>query len=438
MCAVTDRLSELTRVYDACIEDIDEAYAETSLARQKSTARKWKWFCRWAGTSILLHPPGKMVLSRQDVFLAEVKMMLFLKLLEPSYAYSTIVAYIGDVTLLQRQWNRHVSIKSLGQSYDRVQLMLKKYKKTKTVYKEKKRLWQVDYFVRIARGQGWSTASERLEWAPFIVRTMWTILVIMYQLILRQGEVVDCFVSRTTLKRSWTRASVRFMAGATVIPISSNGCPVQSWRPMLTHVLLDPAPDKTNVDASRDPFVLQVLSPMDDEIKREGAMPTFLFDGAVLLWNLFTLNPVKRRFMSLVPLFAKAHSQPPMASAQFHQNDFKRELGRFLRNASPVIAEVLHGKRLGGHCMRGAAANHAIQLGATITEVCKMSRWAMVAFVQAKGYDYLRSHHASTAAISAAMMLDAASVYNRQSNSNTMSIDEKSSKFKRRVKLRVK
>ena len=88
--------------------------------------------------------------------------------------------------------------------------------------------------------------------------------------------------------------------------------------------------------------------------------------------------------------------------------------------------------------MRGAAANHAIQLGATITEVCKMSRWAMVAFVQAKGYDYLRSHHASTAAISAAMMLDVANVYVQQSNNNTMSIEVNASKFKRRVKSRAK
>ena len=166
-------------------------------------------------------------------------------------------------------------------------------------------------------------------------------------------------------------------------------------------------------------------------------MPTFLFNGAALLWNLFTLNPVKRQYLSLVPLFAREYTQPPVPSKQFHQNDFKRELGRFLRKASPVIAEVLFGKRLGGHCMRGAAANHAIQLGATITEVCKMSRWTMASFVQAKGYDYLRSHHASTAAISAAMMLDATRVYDRQSNSNSVSSEPSPTKFKRRVKLKA-
>jgi hypothetical protein len=149
-------------------------------------------------------------------------------------------------------------------------------------------------------------------------------------------------------------------------------------------------------------------------------MPTFLFDGAVLLWNMFTMNPVRKKLFSLVPLFTKAHTQPPVPSHQFHQNDFKRELKRMLRAAVPVIPEVFNGKRLGGHCMRGAAANHAILLGTTITEVCKMSRWAMVSFVRAKGYDYLRSNHASTAAISAAMMLDAAHVYDRKSNSNTL------------------
>ena len=283
MCTTTDRLSELTCVYDACIEDIDEAYAETSLQRQKSTARKWRWVCRWAGTSILLHPPGKMVLSRQETFLAEVKLMMFLKLLEPSYAYSTMVAYLGDVVLLQRQWNRHVSHKSLGQSYERVQLMLKRYKKTKTVYKEKKRLWQVDYFVRIARGQGWTSAVERLKWASFMKLTMWSVLIIMYQLILRQGEVVDCFISRTTLKRSWTRASVWFMAGTKLVPVLACGRPDPSWKPIFTHVLLDPAPDKTNVDASRDPFVLQVLTPQGEQNTSNGGMPTFLVDGAALL-----------------------------------------------------------------------------------------------------------------------------------------------------------
>ena len=378
-----------------------------------------------------------MELSKQEMFLAEVDIMLFLKLLEPSYAYSSMVAYVGDVVLLQRRWNRHVSHRSLGQSFERVQLMLKKYKKTKTIYREKKRLWQVDYFVRIARGQNWLQASERREWAPFMVRTMWTILVLMYQLILRQGEVVDCFISRLTLKRAWTRTSVRFMAGASEIPINHSGSPCPEWRPLLTHVLLDPAPDKTNVDASRDPFVLQVITTPELTSSQNGAMPMFIFDGAVLLWNLFTLNPVRKRYMPLVPLFTKAHTQPPMPSAQFHQNDFKRELSRLLRASSPVIPELMRGKRLGGHCMRGAAANHAIQLGATITEVCKMSRWALVSFVRAKGYDYLRSNHASTAAISAAMMLDAANIYNRPTNSNSLNAPQTSKMSKKRARAKT-
>ena len=56
--------------------------------------------------------------------------------------------------------------------------------------------------------------------------------------------------------------------------------------------------------------------------------------------------------------------------------------------------------------MRGAAANHSLRLGATVTEVCRMARWQMAAFVRAKGYDYTRSRLADTAGISAAMMLN--------------------------------
>ena len=73
------------------------------------------------------------------------------------------------------------------------------------------------------------------------------------------------------------------MAGAKQVPVLASGLPDPSWRPVFTHVLLDPPPDKTNIDASKDPFVLQVLTPQGVQSAPKGGMPTFLFNGAVLL-----------------------------------------------------------------------------------------------------------------------------------------------------------
>jgi hypothetical protein len=131
-----------------------------------------------------------------------------------------------------------------------------------------------------------------------------------------------------------------------------------------------------------------------------------LFDGGRLLWALFSLYPVPRVFAGLVPLFTREEVQLPKVVCQYTLNDYHKGLRKLCNDALPRIPRLVQGKALGGHCMRGAAANHSLRLGATVTEVCRMARWQMAAFVRAKGYDYTRSRLADTAGISAAMMLN--------------------------------
>ena len=343
--------------------------------------------------------------SSAQLVQAELRLLLYAQMLSECYAYSTVEAYVGDLFAIQRGWNAYKGVDSLRQAFTRVKMVMKTYRKRKPVAKEQKRLWEPSYFVRVARGQRWFNATGGERWTEFATFTQWIIMVLMYQLFLRVGEVVQTYVDRHTARRPWTRASVSFWAGERCILMGQDGRPEQADAVHVTHVLLAAVPDKSNAAGSRDPFTLKVFSPKQC---REAStdIPAFLFDGGRLLWALFSLYPVPRVFAGLVPLFTREEVQLPKVVCQYTLNDYHKGLRKLCNDALPRIPRLVQGKALGGHCMRGAAANHSLRLGATVTEVCRMARWQMAAFVRAKGYDYTRSRLADTAGISAAMMLN--------------------------------
>ena len=385
------------------MQTLDTFHAETTKARQRSTAKKWMWFCWYAGIPKRLFAVGCTDPSPTQKLDAEVKMMCFVSLLEKCYEYNTIVAYVQDVQNLQMQWNGYVSLKSLGVVFIRVSMMIKSIKKKKPVYREKKRLWLPEYFAQIAGGAGWHGAVPHRQWCSFLHMQMWIVLVLKYMLVLRQGEVVKMPVARSTERRPWSRASVTFFAGGTKVPMLHDGRPDPKWYPFLTSVELDSVPDKTNWHGSRDPFHVKVFD--RKTMTSKTALPPFLFCGGRLLWSLFTLFPVPTAYADLVPLFMKEYLLPPRVVKQFDSNDYAKGLCHFCANAVPVIPRKLNGKTLGGHCMRGAAAMHALKLGATLTELCSLARWSVGAFIKNKGHDYTRQHLKPTAHISTSLMV---------------------------------
>jgi hypothetical protein len=328
--------------------------------------------------------------------------MCFVELLSICYAYNTIDAYLNDVLNLQMIWNDYCALSAMGVTFGRVRMMMRSIQKRLPVVREKKRLWQPSYFPRIVRGMGWHAADILTKWTSYENQVMWTILILMYQLILRQGEIVEMHVPRHTARRPWVRSSVQFFAGTRKIPMLDSGAPAPEWYPFLTHVRLESVPDKTNVMGSRDPFILLVFD--EHTLRRSVELRAEIFDGGRLLWSLFTLWPVPLPFASMTPLFTLAHKPPPRETKAFNQNAFARGMTRLCKRAMPLIEKSLNGRTLGGHCMRGAAAEHAFQMGATIKDVCELARWQAEAFVKHKGYDYLRRNHSGSTRFATAMM----------------------------------
>jgi hypothetical protein len=249
---------------------------------------------------------------------------------------------------------------------------------------------------------GWHAADILTKWTSYEDQIIWTILILMYQLILRQGEIVEMYVERHTARRPWRRSSVQFFAGSRKIPMLASGAPAPEWYPFLTHVRLESVPDKTNVMGSRDPFTLLVFD--EQTLRRSVELRAEIFDGGRLLWSLFTLWPVPLPFASMTPLFTLQHKPPPRETKAFNQNAFAKGMKRLCKFAMPPIPKTVGSKTLGGHCMRGAAAEHAFQMGATIKDVCELARWQAEAFVKHKGYDYLRRNHAGSTRFATAMM----------------------------------
>ena len=260
--------------------------------------------------------------------------------------------------------------------------------------------------MQIARGQRWERASPENKWTDYGTFTHWTVLILMYQLFLRRGEIVESHVVTHTAKRPWTRDSVKFFAGDERLVPRADGRPDARRAEDLTHVLLDAVPDKTNAQGSRDPFVLKVFTAKQRE-QAGSDFPAFLFDGGRLIWILFQQYPVPAAFAGWVPLFCKTHAIPPALATAYHANDFARGIRQLGASAIPRIpTKDEHGRVLGGHCMRGAAANACMRMGATVVDVCKMARWQMAAWVRARGYDYTRQRLGDTAGVATAMMLN--------------------------------
>ena len=371
----------------------------------------WAWFCNRYGCDLRLHPKNCWVPSPQELDAAELKVMVYLQVLRQGYAFGTIKAYFSDLKALQRSYNSGRSMDFINQTFHRCSILLRVFEKEMPVTRQKKRPWLPEYFHHVARGKGWNPASFGGEWAPFQERVVWTVMVFMFEHLLRLGEVVHTTVQRQTARRPWTHASVTFFSGAHEIGwVKDTGAPDPTWRHRCTHAVVDSMPSKTDAMGEKfDPFICPFPTEWDVLQASGGsaqqAAAAWMFATGPLLWDLMTRNPVQRALATVTPLFRAAPKVPPAVVQQLSQSHFVRTFNQFCKNASPPVPAELGGRRLGGHCMRVAGCNHAAKLNASIVQIANKGRWGAWAFAANRGYDYFRTDTQSMDQLTTAMIL---------------------------------
>jgi hypothetical protein len=333
--------------------------------------------------------------------------LIYLQTLRQSYEYSTIVSYFNDLKNLQKKYSRGISMQAHNHTFSRCKMLLKVFRKELPRLSEKKRPWQAKYFHHVVKGMQWESAWPQ---APFEQRVVWTIMVFMFEHLLRLGEVVGTHVPTQTARRPWTWSSVTFWAGSREIKWEANGAPLAADKYNCTHAVVECTPSKTDAEGCNfEPFVCPIPSELELLNSSDGSFHTasnakFFATGA-LLWDMMTRNPVKRLWAPVVPLFRAAPCTPPTLCKQIQQNAFVKMFNLFCKDASPPIPVSLDGKKLGGHCMRVAGCNHAASQNASIVQIANKGRWGAWAFATNCMYDYARTDAGGIQRLTTTMIL---------------------------------
>jgi hypothetical protein len=334
--------------------------------------------------------------------------MCFAQLIAGSYAFKTVRAYVSDVYWYQSSRHQFLHASFFGQSYSRVSLLIKAHGKHETTHKQKKRQFEDAWFGQVIKGQGWEQ-MQMAEWSaiPHITRVAFTCMVLARLLFLRPNEFCEMVVARHSDFRPWSRASVTFWAGEKRIRVSADGIPDQSQFFNLTEVRLRDQPSKSNRAGDRAPFVCHVVPQAD--LPSEPDIPSWLVQGGILIWLLFTIDPVGSGMATVVPLFASRPGQ--IGASRLAYSHWRHEFRKLCTEARPPIPHKDDkGRVLGGHCFKVAATTAAAKQGANMLTLATMGKWSPDAFAAAQGYDYLRADHHSTAQVSMRMTLALMSV----------------------------
>lgn len=223
------------------------------------------------------------------------------------------------------------------------------------------------------------------------------------ELLLRINQVCSMPVARHSDQRPWTRASVTFMAGERQIWVGRDGTPDQSDFSNLSHVLLADQPEKSCIAGDRGPYVCHVVPEQDPNGVSPDAPPAWLLQTGILIWLLFTTDPVRAEMAPHVPLFASTRGE--LGAARLKFSAWHKVFTKLCRQATPPVPIVENGKRLGGHCFRVAGCNAASGGGGTVGVTTAMGKWSPEASEAAKGHDYLRFNRHAMRSVSIQMVI---------------------------------
>ena len=347
---------------------------------------------------------------------AELKVLVYLHLLRHCYKYATVVSYFSDLKNLQRRYSHGLALAQLNQTLSRCKLLLSVYRKEMPTLTQQKRPWSPEYFHHIKKGMRWDVGgAASLAGIKHRHRVVWTVMVFMFEHLLRLGEVVDTRVARQAARRPWSLSNVSFWVGARKVRWSEGGEPDPADRFLCTHALVEVQPSKTDAAGEKfDPLVCPFPSEGDLLAACGGAVGVagagWMFATGPLLWDMLTLDPVQRAFAETVPLFRSEAAGPPTFVHQLTQNEFVVVFHLLCRSASPRVPVFLLGKRLGGHCMRVAGCNFAAATGASVLDIANLGRWGAFAFRAAGGYDYMRTNRSGMHSLSMKMVVGLAAL----------------------------
>ena len=285
-------------------------------------------------------------------------------------------------------------------------MLIKTIGKHQPKHTQTKRAFLPHYYRCIIKGQGWDDPDKMnmYRWiqVDHDVRAAWTAMVAARELLLRINQVCSMPVARHSNQRPWTRASVTFMAGERQIWIGRDGIPNQSDFGNLSHVMLTDQPEKSCIAGDREPYVCHVV-PEQTLNGTVPDVPPWLLQTGILIWLLFTTDPVRVEMAPHVPLFASKGGE--LGAARLQYTAWHRVFTRLCKQASPAVPIVEDGKRLGGHCFRVAGCNAASDGGGSVGVITAMGKWSREAFTAAKGYDYLRANRHAMRNVSIQMVI---------------------------------
>jgi hypothetical protein len=307
----------------------------------------------------------------------------------------------------QKSRHHFLSAEFFGQSFKRVSMLIKAIGKHQPKHAQTKRPFLPHYYKRIIDGQGWNNRSNMnmYRWISVShdVRVAWMAMVAARELLLRINQVCSMPVARHSDQRPWTRASVTFMAGERQIWVGRDGIPDQNDFGNLSHVLLTDQPEKSCIAGDREPYVCHVVPEQDLNGVSPDAPPAWLLQTGILIWLLFTTDPVREEMAPHVPLFASTKGE--LGAARLKYSAWHKVFTKLCKQATPPVPIVEDGKRLGGHCFRVAGCNAASDGGGTVGVITAMGKWSREAFEAAKGHDYLRSNRHAMRNVSIQMVI---------------------------------
>jgi len=297
--------------------------------------------------------------SRDQVWAAETKMLVFGRWLGRSYIGDTVVKYVGDVRRAQHVWIG-MPLEALGVSFHRLPTLLKVLRKERPGGKRDKTPWLCSNFGSIRRGAGMGSGQGRFTGDPKQRQereAVFTVMLVAFEQLLRLNEVVN------TGKNTAASRDPLFLSDLTFVDAGGIQVPWHEYSDPAMAVLRMP-PSKTDqqgvkFDALRMPFPAGW---------RKGVGPNA---AGPALWRYVLGRNIPEQERGVKPLFEVPGVRGQPGKSLTH-TIFTRVFRELCQLAKPAIDHAVFGL----HCFRVGGMNRLLDIGATAPQICALGRWS--------------------------------------------------------------
>ena len=313
----------------------------------------------------------------------EMKVAMYAMYLSDEYASATVERYVNDLHAFQAELNDGRRYDELGQTFFRVRVLIKVFKRRNPGVTHAKRPFQPQYFRQIVVGMGWDrmllqvarikTSAEaamegqRYKAKPNRLFVSYALATLAGEHAFRLAELVRTRVPSVTI-RHWMMVGDWVMyAGKRLVRFLDSGAPDPQDRWEYTHCVSRVGPSKT--DGVGGKLTVVSYAPKDPAHA--------IFAWATVLWALLSMNPVPRRYASSTPVFTEEPFRPGGRVEALKESSFWAAMKVMCRTAKPEIQYT----GLGNHCFRVYAMNMAVRMGASPMLVAALGRWQSDCFL---------------------------------------------------------